>query len=104
METTAEFQSATNLLKRVLDKIRSESRASERANLAVIVSVAFAILSLVSIAVAFKVNAKLDYELDATRAELTAVKNADALNNVYLQELYLIMKDADLDPPPLPKE
>ena len=97
---TTDFQSATNLLNRVLDKIKLESRSLETAKLAVIISVVFAVLTLVGIAVAFKTNAKVDYELQATREELTATKNAMVLKNVYLQELYFIMKDAGLEPPP----
>jgi len=49
-------------------------------------------------------SAKVDYELQATRDERVAMKNLMVLHNVYLQEVYVIMKDAGLDPPPLPEE
>jgi len=49
-------------------------------------------------------NAKVDYELQATRAELTITKNLMTLHNVYLQELYFLLKENDIEPPPLPEE
>ena len=49
-------------------------------------------------------NAKVDKELHDTREELTATKNMMVLHNVYLQELYFLLKEHDIEPPPLPEE
>lgn len=101
---TTDFQSATNLLNRVLDKIKLESRSLETAKLAVIISILFAALTLVGIGIAFKTNAKVDYELQATRDELTESKNRTSLYIVYVQELQADLIIKGFEPPPLPEE
>ena len=62
------------------------------------------ILSVLSLYSSTGASAKVDYELQATRAERVAMRNLIALHNVYLQEVYVIMRDAELEPPPLPEE
>jgi len=100
----SELRADSNLLQRVIAAIRDESKAVTIAQVSLIISIVFSLLCVLAIAAAYNANAKVDYELQETRDERTAMKNAKILNNVYLQELYLIMKDADLEPPPLPEE
>ncbi len=49
-------------------------------------------------------NAKVDYELEATRAELTESKNRTTLYIAYIQELHTSLTIKGLEPPPLPEE
>ncbi len=72
--------------------------------IAVIASILAILMSWSAVDSAKDADAKVDRELWETREELTATKNMMVLHNVYLQELYLIMKDAGFDPPPLPEE
>ncbi len=101
---TTEFQSATNLLNRVLDKIKLESRALETAKLAVIISVVFAVLTLVGIAAAFKTSAKVNYEFPRMQDEIDQTRIRNDLYSMYMQELYVELKNQGFDPPPLPEE
>jgi len=108
---TTDLQSTTNLLNRVLAKIKLESKTSAIAKLAVIVAVIGLIISsLISVSAwsdAKTAKAKVDYELEATRTEITVLKirmeSEAAMTHVYLQENYILMKTIGLNPNPPPE-
>jgi len=62
------------------------------------------ILSVLSMYNSTAANAKVDYELTATRAELTESKNRTSLYIVYVQELQSDLITNGFQPPPLPEE
>lgn len=62
------------------------------------------VLSVLAMYNSTNANAKVDYEIQAAHEEVTLMKNLMALHNVYLQEVYVLMKAEGLDPPPLPEE
>ena len=62
------------------------------------------IIGALALYISAQANAKVDYELKAYSEELTINKNRMTLQNVYLQELYFLLKEHDIDPPPLPEE
>ena len=62
------------------------------------------ILSVLAMYNSTDANAKVDYELRATQEDIITMKNKMTLQTVYLQELYFIMQNEGLEPPPLPKE
>lgn len=62
------------------------------------------VLSVLAMYNSTDANAKVDYELEATRAELTEAKNRTTLYIVYVQDLHTYLKIKGFDPPPLPEE
>jgi len=108
---TTDLQSTTNLLNRVLAKIKLESRSLETSKLAVIIAVIGLILSSLigwsALNSATHAKAMVEYELQASRAEIIALKNRmeneAAMTNVYLQENYILMKSIGLNPNPPPE-
>lgn len=62
------------------------------------------LVSVLSLYNSTNANAKVDYELQATRAEVTVMKNTVELQIVYLQELYFLLKEHEIEPPPLPEK
>lgn len=84
---TTDLQSATNLLNRVLDDIRAESRAVSTASLAIIVAVlsllASCLISLVAVVFAIYSNARV------STLEKENVETVDqlAITQIYLQQL-----------------
>jgi hypothetical protein len=62
------------------------------------------VLSVLAMYNSTSASAKVDYELPRIQAEHDqSVKRTD-LYIVYAQELYVLLKDLGLDPPPLPEE
>ena len=62
------------------------------------------ILSVLGLFSSTGASAKVDYELQATRAELTATKNKTELYIVFVQDLHAELKAKGFEPPPLPEE
>jgi len=62
------------------------------------------ILSVLAMYNSTSAKAKVDYELEATRAELTESKNRTTLYIVYVQELHADLIIKGFEPPPLPEE
>ena len=62
------------------------------------------ILSVLALYNSTDANAKVDYELAATRAELTESKNRTTLYIVYVQRLHADLIVKGFEPPPLPEE
>ena len=93
-----------NRLNRLFKKFSSESKAVSIASIALIVSCLALLMAWMAVYDAKHAKIQVEYELKETHAELTATKNMMTLHNVYLQELYFLMKSEGLEPPSLPEE
>ncbi len=62
------------------------------------------ILSVLAMYNATDANAKVDYELSATRKELLVSQNRTTLYIVYVQRLHAELTIQGFEPPPLPEE
>ncbi len=100
----SELRADSNLLQRVIAAIREESKAVTIAQVSMVISAIFAVLCVLALAAALSANAKVDYELQATRDELIESKNRTTLYIVYVQDLHAYLTIKGLDPPPLPEE
>lgn len=101
---TSEIQVDESKTYRLFEKFSRESVLIILVSICMIATLVAVLTAVLAMNSATHAEAKVDYELWATREEATARKNLMVLHNVYLQELYLIMKDAGLEPPPLPEE
>jgi len=99
-----ELQAEENRIHRLFKQFSSESKAVIIASVALIAALLCLLMSWLALMTAMNADAKVDYELQASREELTESKNRTTLYIVYMQELYVEMKAHGLDPPPLPEE
>ena len=99
-----ELQVDENRYHRLFKQFSSESKAVTIASVALIAALLCLLMAWSALNSATHAKAMVEYELQETRDELTATKNLMTLHNIYLQELYFLLKEHDIDPPPLPEE
>jgi len=101
---TPELQATTNLLKRVLDKIKLESSSVATAKLAVIIAILALILSaLISIS-AWSDAKEANIRSEFLSAEMEKVKDEVEVYEVYILNLHSDLKARGFQPPALPEE
>lgn len=99
----SELRADSNLLQRVIAAIRDESKAVTIAQISMVISAIFSVLCVLAIAAAFNANAKVDYELPKMQDEIDQTRIRNDLYSIYMQELYVELKNQGFDPPPLPE-
>jgi len=99
-----ELQAEENRLHRLFKQFSSESQAVTIASVALIASLLCLLIAWSALNSATHAKAKVEYELQASRDELTEAKNRTTLYIVYVQQLHADLIIKGLDPPPLPEE
>jgi len=99
-----ELQADENRYHRLFKQFSSESKAVTIASVALIAALLCLLMAWSALNSATHAKAMVEYELQASREELTESKNRTSLYIVYMQELYVEMKAHGLNPPPLPEE
>jgi len=99
-----ELQADENRLYRLFKQFSGESKAVTIASVALITALLCLLIAWSALNSATHAKAMVEYELQASREELTESKNRTSLYIVYMQELYVEMKAHGLNPPPLPEE
>jgi hypothetical protein len=100
MATELQDNSRYRLWKEFID----ESKAVTIASVSLIACLLSLLIAGLSVYSATTAKAKVDYELPRMQAEIDqSVKRTD-LYIVYMQELYVELKDQGLNPAPLPEE
>ena len=99
-----DLQADSNKLHRLFHKFSNESRAISISTVALIVSLLALLMAYMAVHSSNVALAKIDYELQATRSEITELKGQLALTDVYLQRVHVIIESNGLEAPPLPEK
>jgi len=100
----SEIQVEENRFYRLFQKFSQESRLVVLVSVCMIATLVAVLTSVLAINSATHAKAMVEYELQATRDELTEAKNRTTLYIVYVQELQSDLITNGFQPPPLPEE